>query len=308
MAMTVTLTGDNSFLLHTVLNGLVQQFVDEHGDMGLERLDGEEASFERIQEALQSLPFLASRKMVVLRAPSLNKQFTESAERLLSALPESTDLILVEPKVDKRSAYYKLLKKVTDFREMTELDRVGLARWLVTVAREQGGTLAQSDALYLVERVGISQQLLSHELDKLLLYDPQVTRKSIDLLVEASPQSTVFELLEAAFAGDTKKALKLYDEQRALKVEPQQIIAMLAWQLHILALIKTAGNRSADQIAREAKVSPFVVKKSTSIARRLPISNLKELILDLLSIDRRLKREALDADEAIRLYLMKLSK
>jgi len=307
LLMMVTLTGENVFGLRTELDKQVRQFLDEHGDMALERLDGEEAPFERLQEALQSLPFLASKKMVVLRSPSANKQFTENAERLLGELPETTDVILVEPKLDKRSSYYKLLKKVTDYREFAELDRAGLARWLVAAAKEQGGSISQGDAMYLVERVGANQLMLGNELKKLLLYDPHITRTTINILTEPTPQSTVFELLEAAFAGRSKQALSLYEEQRALKVEPQQIIAMLAWQLHILALVKTAGDRTPDQIARESKVNPFVVRKSSTIARKLSLVELKTLVADLLLIDSRLKRESLDADEAIRTFLLKVS-
>lgn len=295
-------------MLRVELNTLVRQFLGTHGDMALERLDGDEVTFERLQEALQSLPFLASKKMVVLRAPSANKQFTEHAERLLKELPETTDVILVEPKLDKRSSYFKLLKKVTDFREFAELDRAGLSRWLVTAANAQGGSISQSDALYLVERAGANQQLLSHELEKLLLYELKITKQSIDLLIEPTPQSTVFELLEAAFAGNTKRAQQLYEEQRALKVEPQQIIAMLAWQLHILALIKTAGDRTPDLIAREGKINPFVVRKSAAIARKMSLTDLKNLIYDLMTIDRRLKREALDADEALKNFLLIIAK
>ncbi|HSW79497.1 MAG TPA: DNA polymerase III subunit delta [Candidatus Saccharimonadales bacterium] len=305
--MIVSLSGENSFSLHLELDKLVSAFVTEHTDMALERLDGEEATFEQIQEALQSLPFLASRKMVVLRTPGTNKKFVENAERLLKELPKSSDVIIYEPKFDKRSAYYKLLKKVTDFREFGELDRNGMARWLATEAKTRGGSLSQSDAANLIDRVGANQQSLSNELDKLLLYDAKISRENIELLTEASPQSTIFELLDAAFAGDSKKAMALYDEQRAMKVEPPQIVAMLAWQLHILAIIKTAGTRSPDQIASEAKLNPFVVRKSAGIARKLTLTQLKQLIADLLKIDIRLKRESLDADEALKNYLLGLS-
>ena len=305
--MTVTLTGANSFGLQAELARLVHAFVAEHSDMALERLDGEEASYERLQESLQSLPFLAAKKMVVLRAPGANKQFAEHAEELLKELPDTTDLIIVEPKLDKRSSYYKLLKKATDFREHAELDRGGLARWLVAEAKARGGSLNLGDASFLVDRVGASQQLLGNELEKLLLYEPKISRTNIELLTDATPQSTIFELLEAAFAGNAKRTLSLYAEQRRLKVEPQQIIAMLAWQLHVLALVKTADGRSPDVIAKEAKISPFVVKKSAGVARKLSLAELKKLVADLLNIDIRLKREALDADEAVQNYLLHIA-
>ncbi|HUY85071.1 MAG TPA: DNA polymerase III subunit delta [Candidatus Dormibacteraeota bacterium] len=306
--MIVTLAGENSFRLQAELNGLLEVFLGVHGGLALERIDGQEADFDKIREALTGLPFLAARKMVVLRAPSANKQFTESFEQLLNDTVETTDLILVEPKLDKRMAYYKLLKKKTDFREFPELDAGGLARWLVESARAGGGSLGLADASYLVERVGPNQQLLSNELDKLLLYDSNINRRNIDLLTEPTPQSTIFQLLEAAFAGRSEQALKLYAEQRALKVEPPQIVAMLAWQLHVLAVIKAAGDRSADEIAREAKLNPFVVRKSQGIARGLTLAEVKELVSDLLKIDVASKRTSIDSDEALQNYLLALSR
>lgn len=284
------------------------QFLAEAGDMALEKLDAEEATPERLQEALTSLPFLSSKKLVVIRSGASNKLFAEQAPSLLANLPETTDVLLVEPKLDKRSSYYKYLKSNTDLQEFTELDAAGLARWLVAAAKEQGSALSQADATFLVQRAGQNQQLLANELEKLLLADPEkITRQTIEQLTEATPQSTVFELLDAAFNGNTKKALQLYAEQRALRVEPQQIAAMLTWQLHVLALIKTAGQRSPEAIAAEAKISPYVIKKSLAIARKLTLAELKHLVSDLAEIDGRSKRETFSIDDALQQYLLALA-
>jgi DNA polymerase III subunit delta len=304
--MITTLTGENSFALQSALRERMDAFVAEHGDLALERVDGEEADLARIQEAVSGLPFLASKKLIVLREASRNKQFVEKFEQILGDVPETNDIIVVEPKLDKRLSYYKYLKKSTEFTEFPELDTSGLSRWLTDTAKQQSCALSPADARYLVERVGTSQQMLSNELEKLLLYNPKITRQTIDLLTDPTPQSTIFELLEAAFAGRTKQAIDLYAEQRALKVEPQQIVAMLAWQLNVLAIIKTAGDRGADQIAKEARLNPFVVRKSQGIAKNLSQGELKILVSDLLEIDRASKRTNLDIDEALQNYLIKL--
>jgi DNA polymerase III delta subunit len=305
--MIVTLTGENSFALRRELRKLVDAHVAEHGDLSLERIDGEAADLARIQEALTSLPFLASQKMVVLRTPGANKQVIEQFEQLFSGIAETTDVIIIEPKLDKRLSYYKFLKKQTDFREFPELDQHGLARWLADAAKDRGGSISPGDARYLVERVGASQQLLNSELEKLLLYNPSISRQTIDLLTDATPQGTIFQLLEAAFAGNARRALRLYSEQRALNVEPPQIIAMLAWQLHVLAIVKTAGDRTSGAIASEAKINPFVVQKSQSIARNLSLARLKKLVADLLKIDTQSKRTSIDSDEALQNYLLALA-
>ncbi len=300
--MIATLTGSNAFALQAELKRLVGEFVAEYTDLGLQRIDGEEAEYDVIREALESLPFLASRKMVVLRTPGANKLFAEKVEQLLGDLPETTDVIIHEPKLDKRSVYYKFLKKTTDYKEFNELDDYGLAKWLTTQA-----DISQSDAKYLLERVGPNQQMLASELAKLATYNPKITRQTIDLLTEPNPQSTIFQLLDAAFAGNHKQLLKLYAEQRASKVEPQQIMAMMAWQLHVLAVVKAAGDRSDATIAADAKINPFVVSKSHRITQSFTLENLKELVRKLAQLDVQLKTTAIDADDGLQNYLLNIS-
>jgi DNA polymerase-3 subunit delta len=225
----------------------------------------------------------------------------EKVEQLLSNLPETTDVIIHEPKLDKRSVYYKYLKKNTDYQEFNELDEYGLSKWLTGQA-----DISQSDAKYLVDRVGPNQQLLSNEIAKLVAYSPKVTKQTIDLLTEPTPQSTIFQLLDSAFSGNHKQMLKLYQEQRASKVEPQQIIAMLAWQRHILAIVKTAGDRTDSAIAADAKINPFVVRKSQQITRNLSTHKLKDLVHKLTQLDLQLKTTAIDADDGVQAFLLSI--
>src|ERR1700722_2616864 len=120
--MVVTLTGDNSFNLQRELSTITAAFLAEQGEYGLERIDGEDTDFARIQEAVLGLSFLTKKKLVILRTPSKNKQFSEKAEQILANVSDSTDVILIEPKLDKRLSYYKFLKTKTDFREYNALD------------------------------------------------------------------------------------------------------------------------------------------------------------------------------------------
>jgi DNA polymerase-3 subunit delta len=275
--------------------------------MAIERLDGEEANTDRMREAVSSLPFLTSRKLVILREPSKQKPFAEAIADTLKDVADTTDLVIYEPKLDKRSSYYKTLKKDTDFREYTELDANGLGKWASEYVQGQGGTLSSVDARLLIDRIGTNQQLLQSELTKLLHYNTAITRETIELLTERMPASTVFELLDAAFAGKTARAMELYHEQRALRVEPQAILALIAWQLHILAVVKAGDKQAPDVIAKEAKLNPYVVRKSQAITRKLTLNDIKRMIADLLELDMQLKRSSIDADEALQLYLLRLT-
>src|SRR3989344_1524390 len=302
--MITTLTGPNTFMLQAELNKIRSDFVAEFEDIGLEQLDGEETTAERMIEAAQSLPFLAARKLVILRNPSAQKAFAERIETIIKGVPGSTDLVVVETKIDKRSVYFKVLKAKTEFRELLELDPIKLNNWIVQYANDYGGSINTQDARYLMERVGQNQQLLASEIDKLLTFNSSINRTSIDLLTDQAPQGTIFELLDAAFAGNKQKAMDLYKQQRALKIEPQQIMAMLAWQLHVLALVKTAGERTPDDIAREAKLNPFVVRKTMQLARDLSLTEVKDLVSRALALDIKLKSQTIDADEALQHFLL----
>jgi DNA polymerase-3 subunit delta len=301
--MITVLSGINSFALKRVLVERVADFAVAYGDIAIERLDGAEVDMPRMRESIQSAPFLADKKLVVLFNPSGNKQFIDMADAMLAGLSDTTDLIIIESKVDKRSTYYKLLKKIPDFQEFGELDEQNLIRWVVSRAKEQGGNLSITDARFIVERVGVNQQLVAQELDKLLLFSAYITYENIIQLVEATPQSQIFDLIEAAFAGDVKRALGLYRDQREQKVDPAQIIALMTWQLRVLALLATSSSRSLHEIVRESKLSSYTVQKGQSVALRLNISRLKQLVAELLAIDVRSKRENIDLDEALQNYL-----
>lgn len=302
--MIVTLFGSNSFSLKRRLDELTQKFLAEHGDLALERIDAESATENQILDAVQSLPFLANRKMVVVRGLGNNKSAAEQIEQIIDSVSDSTDLIFHEPSIDKRTVYFKVLKSKTQLEEFGELDGPNLSNWLIGEAKNQGGELSYADANYLLERLGTSQQMLASELDKLLTYEPKISRASIDLLTEPAPQSKVFDLLDAAFSGNKKRALKLYEEQRAQKVEPQIIVGMIAWQLQLIALAKNAASRTSSQIAADTNMKAYPIEKARGLAGRISEGELKYLTAEALDIDYKSKTTALDLDEALKNYIV----
>lgn len=305
--MIYTLTGTNSYLLMSASRKFINDFTTLHGDFGLEKLNADEISFARILESVQAMPFLSDNRLVVIYSPSGNKELNEKIDKVLELVNDQTDVLFIEPKFDKRSNLYKTLKKRTEFREFADLDERQLADWLVSESKILEGQLTATDARYLVQRIGINQLRLSNELVKLLSFSPQITKQNIDLLTQQTPTATTFDLLDAALSGNTKKALLLYGEQRKQKVEPMAILALLAWQLHVIALVKSAGNRSPDAIAKEAKLNPYVVRKTMGIARNLSAVQIKTLITSTLALDIRLKSESIDADEALQNLILLMS-
>jgi DNA polymerase III delta subunit len=305
--MVITLTGDNNFALQQELTRLVSAYSLENGDLSIEHYDGEEDDFALLSSAFTSLSLFSDKRMVIIRQASKNKQFAEQFEELIKDVSSDLSVILIEPKLDKRLSYYKNAKKHTEFKDFKQLDQSGLVNWLISRAKQRGGNISSDDARFLIERVGYDQQNLKNEIDKLLLYDPKVTGAKIELLTEPIPQSTIFNLIESAFNSRLKKTFDIYWEQRDLHVEPQQIIAMMTWQLHILAIIKTNSPDNLDDIIVRAKLNPYVVRKSQPIAKKIGLDKLVGLVKDLVDVDVRLKSQSVDADEILQNYLLSMS-
>jgi DNA polymerase-3 subunit delta len=304
--MILVISGNNHYATAKRLEELLANFLTKESDLAVEHIDGEEADMAAILDAVASMPFLANKKMVVIKSLGANKQAAEHIEQIISSTSSTTDLIIVEASTDRRSAFYKYLKQNTELEEYNEIDPKTLPLWLVAEAKKLEASLSLSDARYLVERLGPDQALLFSELEKLAIYDPQITKQTIDQLTDKTPQSKVFDLMDAAFTGNKQKAIDLYDDQRAQRVEPQAILALLIWQLNLICYAKYGSGKSAETIAKDTKASSYPVSKAQTLAQKISLSKLSSLINQTLQIDYKSKSSGIDLDEALKNLILEL--
>ena len=299
----ITLSGDNYYLINAELTKLKAGL----GELGLTTISGREANLEDLKLDLSSYSLFNDKRLVVLDEPSKIKGFDEYVSQIDEAIPETTKVVIVEPSLDKRKSYYKYLNANTDFKNFTKLNMPILTKWAVEYALENGGKLSSSDANYLVDRVGDDQLLLAQEIDKLILYSKVIDRQTINLLSEQSASSTIFEMLDAAFSLNIKKALAMYAEQRLQKVEPEQILAMLSWQLNSLAVYMTSKNLPSSEVTSKSGLSPYTLSKARQIATKISFSHLKSLVSDLANMDQRYKSASFNLDEGLKNFIVGLS-
>lgn len=300
----ITLTGSNVYLLDEKVKEIINSTPN---NISIEKLDCSEVEYDRIYESIVNLDLFSTDKLLILRRFSKNKELINHAQNILNSSPNSTQILIVDSDFDKRSTIYKWLKKETRFDEINELSPNELIDWIKEKAQSLGGTIDNVSANYLVDYCGNNQERISNEISKLVNYDAHITKETIKTLVDPLIQTTIFQLIDAAFSGNKEEAIRVYDEQRNQKVEPQQIIAMLTWQLQTLALIKLAKGNTMDEIARETNLSPYVVKKNSTIARRLSYENLKKLIKNLLELDLSLKTKSVDSDDALKTLILSIT-
>jgi DNA polymerase-3 subunit delta len=302
--MIQTLLGKNSYALQTYVRDQIDQVIARAGDFAVERLDASEVEVDTILQAVQSLPFLASEKLVIVTSVQANGLLMDRLDELIDRTAENVHVLLVEPSLDKRKSAFKLLKQKTTLKEFSELDSRLLSQWVRDELKQKDVSISSADASYLVERVGTNQQLIASELDKLTLYGNQITRDVIDKLTEQSLQSTIFELLDAAFSGRHAQAIKLYREQRAARVDPHYILAMLTWQLHAIGVAVHAPART-DQALIAAGIAPYTAKKVLALTQSMSKADYKQIVTALTELDAQIKT-SVDADAGIELFLLSL--
>lgn len=299
--------GSNWFGIKSALDAEVQNFLSENSDINIERFYGPDDSLDDIKAALGSVSLFSDKKLVIVEQLSAHKDSTENIDEIFRLAEGDNLLIVVEPNIDKRSSYYKNLKKLEGFNEFNELDENSLATWIKSFAGESVGDISLADARYLMARVGSDQANLRNELTKLMQYDHKITKQSIDLLTEQTPTSTIFNLVDMAFSGDIKKSLLLYDEQRKLRVEPQAIFGMMVWQMHLVALCLTAGSKTANEISAQTGMSSYVLGKAKAIATKMGKDRIIEYLDLLRDIEKTSRKQAYNFDDAMKLAITKLA-
>jgi DNA polymerase-3 subunit delta len=300
------LYGENEFAIGVEKKRLCNAYINEHDPIGLEIINAESIDEGRIRDAVSQLPFLVESKLVILQSVFSNKLICDVLAELVSEVPDSIDVVLIESRPDKRTRLFKLLQKNKQAKEFVALKGSGLTSWIVSYAKDLGSGISQADSQHLIDRVGTDQMMLARELEK-LSYVQVITRRLIDELVEPALHTSVFDMLDSTFSGQPKTALKMYQTLIANKIDPAEIIGVIAWQLHAFALIKYAGNLQPNEVAQQTGLHPFVVNKSLRIVHRLTASDIKMIVSRTLEIDRGIKTGQSNSEDALRVLILELS-
>lgn len=263
--MLITLTGPNSFAIQQEKQKLINNFIAQFGANGVENVSGESLQPNNLPDLLQGASLFSPQRLVTLTDASQNKPLWDALGDWLGKVSTNSVLVIVESNPDKRTKTYKQLKKLSDFKEFAELSESQLISWLKKIVQDSGAEIDQKTASYLVQKVGSDQWQLASEIQKLINYQPKITVATIDRLVEPNLQANVFELLDSALKNKPQIMLGLIAKIRVSE-DPYKLFGLLVSQVHTLALVASADSKGTDEIAKEAGVHPFVVRKTLGMA------------------------------------------
>ncbi len=300
------LFGENDYEISQSKKASIADYLEKTAsDIGLEQFN-HDVDKNKLWQSIVAQPFLVKSKLIVVNNPSQNTELAEFIVSKLQDIPETTSLIIVEGKLDKRTGYYKSLKKLKEAEEVKLFDDSKLSSWLIEKAKDQNLKVTQSQTRKIIQRAGSDQWTISSEIEKLTAYD-ELTDQLIDDLVEASPQESIFNLLDSLAAGRAAEAQELYQGLRQQQLDPHYVLSMLTWQMDNILIVAFAGNRSDRDIASEAKINPYVVQKTRSLTSRMNHSSVKKAVGLICDMDEQLKTTKTSPDDGVKLLLLQLA-
>jgi DNA polymerase III subunit delta len=236
--------GDDEFAVKQRAKQLYQQWCGEIGGMDHEIIEatvtnsGEAmAAIVRLREALQTLPFFGTGKVIWLRDCNfLGEERLASAQMVtesLSSLAEELKafawsrnpgirLLISAGKVDKRKTFFKTLDKIgsveslagwsADDRDWAERAEV-TAR---TAVRDRKKEISDEAVAELVSRIGPNPRQLDNEIEKLCLFAGnrrQIEADDVNAVCARNKTARAFALGDALGDRDLPRLLRRLDEE-----------------------------------------------------------------------------------------------
>jgi DNA polymerase-3 subunit delta len=290
------LHGDEDFLKRQVLIALRERVLGSEADsFGLSTHDGDKAEFAVVRGELETLPFLSSRRLVVIdKADPFVTRYRPLLEKYLAA-PAATGILVLD--VASWPSNTKLAKALPADATIVckALSAQKLPEWCVQrAASAHDKQLLGSAARLLVDLVGAEMALLDQELAKLAVYVGDAKRigdADVDKLVGSSRAENTWKIFDAIGAGNVGEALRILDHLFDQGEEPIRLLGAFSMQLRRLAQAyrRTQSGASVSGALAEAGVLPFGIKSAEQQLRHLGGRRAGQLYEWLLEADLGLK-------------------
>ncbi|MBT4936995.1 DNA polymerase III subunit delta, partial [Candidatus Peregrinibacteria bacterium] len=171
-------TGEEDFLISEKKEMWEGAFCKKHGgNINIAILDAKELSAGEIISDFETVPFLAEKRLVFIKnlPPKANEKMDvkklESVLMALKNISDTTVLVFIQNKPDKRTSFYKQLIKMAQVEEFKELRPQELETWLKTYIKKRDAEILPSALSFFLNRAGTNLWKLSQEANKLIAYN-----------------------------------------------------------------------------------------------------------------------------------------
>jgi DNA polymerase-3 subunit delta len=315
------LYGNDEFAIARKLKEFESDFSDPtSAEMNTARLEARSMSEEDLNTAINAMPFLARRRLVLLQNPSSrynNPSARKTFFEFLQKTPETTRLVMSESVEPRDAEKHWLVKWAEKNSKQIQIKAFMLPRlkdmtgWISNETKNQGGQIEPRAAEMLRDMVGVDTRQAGMEIAKLLAYvnwARPVTVQDVEAVCIVTSQQSVFDFVDALANGNGRSAQHLL--HRLLETEDEfSLWGMVVRQFRLLIQAREIldGRGTKEDVARALGVHPFVAEKAAQQASRFSIESLEYIYHRLLTIDEGVKTSQLTLDLALDTLVVELA-
>ena len=315
---TLLLYGTDEFAIARRLNEIAAK-TDKDG-MNTSRLEARLASDTDLNNAVNSMPFLANKRLVILSNPSQKYGAGEPRKKFaefLGKIPSTTYLVLteiLEPKEAEKHWLVKWIAKSGDAKAESHFlpktrDMTG---WIVNEMKSQGGKISSEAAAKLAELAGADTRQAAQEIAKLLAYvnwARPIDVKDVEAVSVSTAEVNIFDFVDSLAVGDGQKSQsmlrKMLEEQDAFAIFPM-IIRQFRLLIQAREIVDARG--MVQDVQEALHVHPFVAGKIFQQAGRFNMRSLEAVYRRLLKMDEAAKTSAMPLDLSLEMFVVELAK
>jgi DNA polymerase-3 subunit delta len=300
LAPVVFLWGEESWLADEAINRIEAVVLDpETRAFNRQVFYGDEAEAQAVVTAAQTIPWLGSQRLVLLRgADALPRSADPPLVAYCQQPSPSTCLLFVAQRAETNRPLFALLLKLPWAVRFRRLLPRELSSWIEQRIAASGCRITAAAVAALIETVGNDLRLLANEIDKLVTFvgvGHVIEVESVTALTQDIREVTAFELARFLSAGDLAEALRAWGKLASSGEYPGLALGAIIHHVRQLWRIKLAqaGGASAERLARELNIPAFTVRRLSAQAAILEAAQLRQWLEALLEADRTLKRSGL---------------
>ncbi len=309
------IAGKDESLVGAKCHEILDNLLDSQQRMtALLSVSGEEASISDILDELRTAPFLADKRVVVVRGAD---EFISKHRSILEKYfdkPAPTGILVMT--VSSWKASTNLAKKLPEVGKLIEIvqpKRAMLPGLLTQYAAEKHKAKINRDAAeVLIELVGEELTQLYNEIDKLTLFargEKAITLQHVESLVGHHRVYDAFEVIDAVTAGDTGQAVtrlrNMFEEDKDAEYS-----AVGAFAFHVRRMFQAKAmlekRMNPGEIVGRLRIF-YNKDRFFAQLQRMSLVQIAAILDDLAAIDYAIKTGQAQAPVAIEQLVLKLA-
>ncbi|AXV42252.1 DNA polymerase III subunit delta [Staphylococcus warneri] len=319
----VTVYGEVADLVEKKSSEIINKYLQtEKDDFNFIKFNLYETEITPIIEETLTMPFFSDKKAILVKnayvftGEKVTKELNQNTDQLMEFLEkyDGDNLIIFEVyqnKLDERKKLTKTLKKNGQLKKVEQMSEEEIKKWIQSKLNENFKDIKQDALNMFIELTGVNFNIVSQELDKLMLFlgdRPTINKDDVNQIINRSLEQNVFLLTEYIQKRQKNKAIQLVKDLINMKEEPIKLLALITsnYRLYYQCKILSQKGYSGQQIAKTVNVHPYRVKLALGQVRHYQLEDLLNIIDSCAETDYKLKSSYMDKQLILELFILSL--